>query len=149
MSLSDVGYELAVLHYINEHPKRWVKPQFHVPFHGGGSSKPDFVVLDFEKRTLYVVEITVHGDTKGVFSRVHEREQRCYVYLRGYLAELGAEFAGWSLHSTIFTRRDALPRNGSPFVDDADVTIIAIEDVVHAWQWAWSGDNVAENPLGP
>ena len=48
--------EEAVLHYITSSSKRFVNPQFNIAYdsnRGIRGSLPDFVVLDFEDRTVF------------------------------------------------------------------------------------------------
>ena len=49
-------YEEAVLHYITSNNKRFANPQFNIAYYsnrGIRGSLPDFVVLDFEDRTVF------------------------------------------------------------------------------------------------
>ena len=56
-------FEEAVLAYISAAPGRFVKPQYDIKYKDGvGGSCPDFVVIDYIKKTIYVVEVTTASD---------------------------------------------------------------------------------------
>ena len=70
-------FEQAVFLYCCGPPERFVNAQFTIPYDGfSGGSCPDFLVVDFADKTIYIVEVTSAADTKGVHQRVQEREKR-------------------------------------------------------------------------
>ena len=66
-------YEEAVLYYISSSSKRFINLQFDIAYNSEkdiGGSLPDFVVLDFEDKTVYIIEVTRAYDIKNLLSKV-------------------------------------------------------------------------------
>ena len=99
-------YEEAVLHYITSSSKRFVNLQFNIAYNSKkdiGGSLPDFVVLDFEDRTVYIIEVTKAYDIKNLLSKVSEREKRWILPIK---ETIDSSFSEWELSCNfIFKRR--------------------------------------------
>jgi len=97
-------YEELVLNYIASNNKRFINPQFNIEWNKEdktGGSLPDFVVLDFEKQTIYIVEVTKAYDIKNLLSKVDERKKRWIEPIKKSLDDF---FKNWEYHVTLFLR---------------------------------------------
>ena len=97
-------YEEAVLNYITSNNNRFINPQFNIEWNEEnqtGGSLPDFVVLDFAKKTIYIVEVTKAYDIKNLLSKVEERQKRWIKPIRKSLDDF---FKNWKFHVTLFLR---------------------------------------------
>jgi hypothetical protein len=136
-------YEEAVLTYISAAPGRFVKPQYELRYKDGvGGSCPDFVVIDYMKQTVYVVEVTASADVSGVLTRVRERHTRWYIPLKKEMSQWREEFADWNYRVTLFVR-DA---KKIELKEMNDVFAISIDSIIFPWAWDWKGQLVL-NPL--
>jgi hypothetical protein len=146
-------FEEAVLTYLSAPPGRFIRPQFSIAYqNGAGGSCPDFVVLDFPKNTVYVVEVTIAANadsrTATIFSRLNERETRWFVPLQNELSQLDESFTGWRYHVTLFVRKEVCIslREKIKKENMADVSVISLDEVVFPWRWQWRGQE-PDNPL--
>jgi hypothetical protein len=131
-------FEQAVLHYISEHPSRFVKSQFSIPFDKetkSGGSQPDFLVLDFDVRKIYIVEVSSASSLTTLYSRLEERETRWFSPLHKYLPSLNGGFESWSLHVTLFIRGENVSAAKQKFADSKDVSVISLDEVIFDWRW--------------
>jgi Holliday junction resolvase-like predicted endonuclease len=97
-------YEEAVLNYITSSNNRFVNPQFNIEWdeiNKIGGSLPDFVVLDFEKKTIYIVEVTKAYDIKNLLLKVEQRRER---WIEPIKKSLNDFFENWEFHVTLFLR---------------------------------------------
>jgi|SRR3990172_11749525 len=140
-------YEAAVLDYCSAQPGRFVAPQFYVAWEKGmGGSQPDFVVLDFNAQTVYVVEVTSASSARSILSRVAERETRWLAPMRKSLTQLHKPLTNWKFHVTLFLREEISSSVRTKLTGVADVSVISLDTVMFPWRWEWHGD-VPANPL--
>ncbi len=140
--------EEAVLSYLCGRPERFVNPQFTIPYADlKGGSCPDFVVLDFVDTTVYVAEVTIASESKGVMRRVAERATRWFEPLRSHFGKLNPIFANWDYHVTLFLRQEEVEKARAAAAAFPDVSIISLDDIVFSWRWKWQVDGVPDNPL--
>ena len=140
-------FEQAVLNYLCGPPERFGNAQFTIPYADlKGGSCPDFVVLDFQDKTVYVVEVTSAADSKAILGRIVEREARWFSPLRDHLVKLNTMFQNWDYHVTIFVRPEESGNAQEKLHDLRDVSVISLNDVVFSWQWKWQGSRPS-NPL--
>ena len=97
-------YEEAVLNYITSDNNRFINPQFNIEYYEDegnkiGGSLPDFVVLDFKEKTVYIVEVTQSYDLLKLFSKVNDRENR---WIRPIKETLDDSFKYWDYHVTLY-----------------------------------------------
>lgn len=81
-------YEEAVLNYITQSNQRFVNPQFSLAYDAKqdiGGSLPDFVVLDFELKTIFIVEVSKAYDIKNLLSKAKEKEERWILPLKNII----------------------------------------------------------------
>ena len=141
-------YEEAVMYYITGPGQRFVSPQFSIPYKNGeGGSLPDFVVIDFEDKTIYVVEVTTAWDTGKLLERVQQRKPRWINPLREYFQKLNKEFSEWKYRVTLFVREARKEYYETKLADHNDVSVFSIEEVSFPYSWEWDGDNNPINPL--
>jgi hypothetical protein len=142
-------FEESVLDYICGRPQRFVNAQFEIPFDGlRGGSCPDFVVIDFADRTIYVVEVSVAAAVGRLVERVRARETRWLGPLRDHFRNLNPIFkdASWDWHVTVFVRREQLEAAQQTFGADRNVSVLCLDDTVFSWRWDW-GPGIPANPL--
>lgn len=142
-------YEESVLDYICARPERFVNSQFEIPYDGfRGGSCPDFVVVDFSDRVIYVVEVTVAANVKRLAGRVRERETRWYGPLREHFQRLSSLFGDprWDYHATIFVRAEQIKAARQAFASEPDVSVLSLDETVFSWRWDW-GPGIPANPL--
>lgn len=133
-------FEESVLEYICGRPERFLSAQCEIPYDGfKGGSCPDFVVIDFADKTIYVVEVTIASAAKRLADRVRERETRWLVPLREHFGRLAPMFAdpSWEFHVTIFVRSEQLELASRTFEKDGDVSVLSLDETVFAWRWNW------------
>jgi hypothetical protein len=142
-------FEESVLDYICGRPERFVNAHCEIPYDGfRGGSCPDFVVIDFADRTIFVVEVTVASAVKRLVGRVRERETRWLTPLREHFGGLATIFGkpSWEFHVTIFVRSEQLEPARQMFADDRDVSVLSLDETVFSWRWNW-GAGIPANPL--
>lgn len=133
--------EAMVGQYLSCNGKAFVCPQFDVRWDADrnlGGSNPDFVVLDFAKRDLVIVEITGNASVANLLDKVTERKTRWYVPIREKLAAEGALSCDPDLFKPRFlgfVRRDCVAPAQARFPDAADVHFEALEDVAFGWAY--------------
>lgn len=141
-------YETAVLDYCCAPPGRFVSPQFHIARDAGtGGSQPDFVVLDFRRSTVYVVEVTSSSTSKTILARVAERESRWLKPLRATLTDMHKPLGEWPFHVTLFVREEICSSVTAKLEDVDGVSVISLDRVMFPWRWKWLSSDVPENPL--
>lgn len=141
-------YEEAVMDYITGSGQRFVCPQFSIPYKDGeGGSLPDFVVIDFEDKTIYVIEVTKAWDADKLLERVQQRKQRWINPLIEHFQMLNKEFSKWEYRVTLFVREKRKKYYEKKLADQNDVAVFSIEKVSFPYSWEWDGDNKPINPL--
>lgn len=140
-------FEEAVLEYITAVPERFVNPQFSIPYgQGKGGSVPDFVVLDFRGKSLFVVEVTSASNTTGVLERVQERQKRWISPLKAHFQGLDPCFGTWEYRVTLFVRGEEEKKVRSAMAQDVDISVFSLDQLVFPWRWNWIGQR-PDNPL--
>lgn len=141
--------ELAVLDYISRPPSRFVRPQCHLTFEAGaGGASPDFVVLDFEDNTVYVVEVSVAWDLTDLVDRVLKRQSVWYTALQEYGRTHNVSPLCWSNYRTAaFVRSDRYSHMLKKVEEHVDVSVISLDRVLLEWEWEWKAGNSAINSL--
>jgi len=140
-------YEEAVMEYITGSKHRFVSPQFDIPYENEkGGSCPDFVVLDYQERIVYVVEVTSSSNTNTLLNRVKERSDRWLQPVKKYLTGMSADFTEWGYRVSLFVRKNNLGSVKLKLEGNSDVSVFALEDVSFPYSWDWSVDGPI-NPL--
>ena len=122
-------YEEAVLYYISSSSKRFINPQFDIAYNSEkdiGGSLPDFVVLDFEDKTVYIIEVTRAYDIKNLLSKVSEREKRWILPIK---ETIDSNFSEWDYHITLFLREDRVKDAKDKLEKDVDVSVISLKKI--------------------
>lgn len=102
-------YEEAVIWYVTASRTRFVSPQFSLPWEQtAGGTCPDFVVIDYEKQKIYVIEVSSGAEIDGLFERLAERENRWLNPLRKHFSDLSGHFNDWKFHVTVFVRSEVV-----------------------------------------
>jgi len=140
-------FEAAVLAYLTASPNRFVSPHFSLPYKSGqGGSCPDFVVLDFGKVTVYVVEVTAASSIGGILSRVREKDRRWIRPLKDHLTKTSDIFHGWEYKVAVFVREEVREGLRKALAEEPNVFVESLDKVVFSWRWDWRG-NTAMNKL--
>lgn len=133
-------YEEAVLSYITASHTRFVCPQFDIPWgNASGGSCPDFLALDFKKKTIYVIEVSSAATTVRLHERSKERETRWYEPIRQHFKDIAPDFSDWRYRVTLFVRGEVVENMRSKIADWDDVAVRSLDDVVFGWRWNWQG----------
>jgi hypothetical protein len=89
-------YEEAVMWYVASGGQRFICPQFSIPNDSGGEwSCPDFVALDFQAKSIYVVEVTTDSTGDNLVKKVRNRESQWFSKLKAYLSMQDPSFVSW------------------------------------------------------
>lgn len=140
-------FEEAVLDYISADRQRFISPQFYVPYENEmGGSCPDFVVVDFRDRTIYVIEVTSSSNIKGLYEKIEFRQSRWIKPLKNHFIKINTDFDSWDYRVTAFVREDNKDDVQDKFADSTDVTVFSIEEISFPYSWDWVGEE-ARTPL--
>lgn len=138
-------FEEAVLAYISAAPGRFVKPQCDLKYKDGvGGSCPDFVVIDYMKKTIYVVEVTTASDASTIISRIRERETRWFIPLKIEMSQWSESFTEWKYRVALFVRDSLINKKDIEGMND--VFVIHLDNIILPWKWNWN-EQQALNPL--
>lgn len=140
-------YEEAVLEYITAETHRFVNPQFDIPYQNReGGSCPDFVVLEYKEKSVYVIEVSTASDIKPLIHRIEERQSRWIDPVKKYLGGINSEFLEWNFWVTVFVRETNKKAIQSKFIKSSDVAVKSIEEISFPYAWEWNGNKPC-NPL--
>ena len=131
-----MDFESLVLYYLSAQGI-FLAPQFSIRSEHGEWSCPDFVALDFAKKQIQVVEVTVAYSVDTLIEKVRQRELQWFNHLKPQLLELKIPVSDWACTVRLFIRRDRLDHVRAKFAGQDDVTVEAIEDISFAWMWPW------------
>lgn len=133
-------YEEAVLWYITAPRTRFICPQYDLAWEKmSGGSCPDFVVLDYEKTTIYVVEVSTAAQIAGLVERVTQRETRWYGPIQIQLGQLSPHFAEWQYRVSLFVRGEVADALRLKIAGWKDVSVLSLDEAVFGWRWKWEG----------
>lgn len=115
-------FEEAVLAYISAAPGRFIKHQYDLKYKDGvGGSCPDFVVIDYIKKTIYVVEVTTASNASTIISRIRERETRWFIPLKIEMSQWSESFTEWKYRVTLFVRDSLINKKDIEAMNDVFV----------------------------
>lgn len=143
-------FEEAVLEYVSANPDCLLKSQMHLPYNErekSGGSLPDFVVLNFRLKCVYVVEVTTASNTRGIINKVSERETRWYNAIREYDAAWVELISSWDYRVCLFLREQMVEKTESKLSDYGDVSVKSLNEILYPWSWKWDSNNVPINEL--
>lgn len=129
--------EHLVATYLTQGGKVFIAPQYSIPGPGGGGewSCPDFVALDFEKREVVVVEITVAANVGPIIEKINDRQKRWFEPLRQKLESDKIVDGTWEMRLLCFVRRSQLQKAKASFSAQTGVAFFAIEDATFGWDY--------------
>ncbi len=132
-------YEQAVMWYVVSGGQRFVCPQFSIPSDTGGGewSCPDFVALDFQGKTVYVVEVTTDATGNNLVKKVRSRESQWFSKLKAYLSTQDLSFASWQYRAAVFVRSEIVKEFDKKIGSPADVAVFPFERALFGWRWDW------------
>lgn len=130
-------YEVAVMHYLTRMGDVFLCPQFPIRDEKGGLwSTPDFVALDFAKKTVEIVEVSSASDVSSLRQKVINRDSRWMAKIRKHLAELDAAVQNWPIGVRVFAREANLSRF-EKLAGETTVVTQSLESVMCNWKWEW------------
>jgi hypothetical protein len=131
-------HEEAVLDYICADQSRFVHTQFNFTWDknkGEGGSCPDFVVIDYQDRVIYVVEVTIASNVNKLIQKMMDREKLWIEPLKKHLNEINNNgFSDWEYHVTAFVREINIPKFKKEIKDASDISVIGIESISFLYQ---------------
>ena len=131
-------YEEAVMWYVVSGGQRFVCPQFSVLSDTGGEwSCPDFVALDFQAKTVYVVEATTDSTGNDLVKKVRNRESQWFSKLKAYLSMQDPSFGAWQYRAAVFVRSEIVESFDKKIGSPADVAVFPFETALFGWRWNW------------
>ena len=140
-------YEEAVLDYICADAYRFVKPQCDIPYESDeGGSCPDFVVIDYREKTIYVIEVTTASSSTSLIEKMGQRHTRWLNPLKRQMSMINTEFSKWEYRVTVFVRKANQKAIQEQFDNSKDISVKNVEDVAFPYLWTWNGE-VPCNPL--
>ena len=134
----EVLAEQIVATYLTRGGKVFIVPQYSIPSENGQGdwACPDLLALDFEKKEVIVIEVATGSRFKNLIDRIAERETRWFKPIQAKLAEDGLkEQSEWPIRFLGFVRKESLPLALRPFVDQKDVSFMAIEEATFPWTY--------------
>jgi hypothetical protein len=132
----EVLYEILVMNYLTRGGDTFICPQFVVMAESGSPwSAPDFVALDFRKKEVQVVEVSVASNPKTLLGKVKDRNRQWLDNVRRQVPKLSKEFEAWQYVVRLFVRKDARERFEALVKEDPSVKVETIEDIAYPWKW--------------
>ena len=136
-------YEDMVSEYLTANGLAFVCPQFRAdrtPFGEASVAEPDFVVIDFEKKDVAVVEVSAAYNLDVLFQKIRNRHQRWYEPIHHKLLSTNTIRPDWpEVRAIIFIRREWVANGGNGWAEDQipddDVTFVGLEDVAFGYSW--------------
>ena len=127
----DMYEELAMMHLTrNGKANVFVCPQYDID---GRWASPDFVALDFESKTVWVVEVSGAASLAKLLKKVRDRERQWFEKLRQALRPKVVDDS-WRFQVMLYIRSDAAKRSSKTLGDLADVKIRVFEKNGFPWQ---------------
>ncbi len=131
-------HEAVIATFLTIDGQVFLAPQYNIAFepeYQDGGACPDFVVLDWRRKHVVIVEVTSSKNLKRLIERVQERDTRWYKPMRRKLANLSIIDDTWRIRFLGFVRNDNLERAQVVFKDDLDVTFYQIEKASFPWDY--------------
>jgi Holliday junction resolvase-like predicted endonuclease len=129
-------FEELVMGHLTHNGTTFVCPQFSID---GGWSYPDFVALDFEKRTVSVVEVTAAYWPEGLLNKVKQRDHQWLTKLKDQLRRTRVIDDSWNkFRVVLYIRESATKRFQKEFGTAEDVEIRTLETIAFPWNWEWA-----------
>jgi hypothetical protein len=134
----DIFEELAMGH-LTHNGTVFVCPQFQIQtIKGSVWSVPDFIALDFGKRTVLIVEVSAAGWPRGLFDRVKKRDYQWLEKLKEQLRQTGIIDGSWSnFRVVLYVRESAAEKFRQEFKATQEVEIRKLEEIAFPWNWEW------------
>src|ERR1700712_2472359 len=128
--------EDAIVSYLTIDGQVFIAPQFEIQGEtDDGRSCPDFVVLDFRRREILIVEVTDAANWQPLASRIADRTRRWFNPARRRLEQGRIVDSSWSGPRFLgFVREAAIPGLEARFLKDDDVTFCPAEQASLMWK---------------
>ena len=131
-------FEQMAMGYLTKNGRVFVSPQYSID---RDWSCPDFVALDFERKRVWVVEVSAAWDVKGLASKVNDCERQWMSRLRDQLRQKGILGVddGWSEGIMVFIRESRIEDFNKRLTrrDGIVVEIVPLEKAGVPWEWDW------------
>ena len=130
----DFSEELVMLH-LTRSGKVFVCPQYSI---SAGWSCPDFVALDFNNKTVSVVEVSAAAGADGLLKKVLDRENQWIAKLREQLRQAHLVDHSWTTFQVVlYIRRSAAKEFQKRFSGARDMISHPLEEMGFPWDWDW------------
>jgi len=143
-------FEEAVMEYISADPNCLFKSQMNLPYnekYQSGGSLPDFVVLNFKEKCVYIVEVTTASNTNVIIKKISERDVRWYEPLKSYDADWVNFTRDWKYRVCLFIRPQLVDKLTINLSEWKDVSVKSLSEVMNPWEWDWNDKNRPDNSL--
>jgi hypothetical protein len=132
----DIYEELVMRYLCDGKPYIFLCPNFRL---AGGEAFPDFVLLDFKKKIVSVVEVTTNANPVDLIKKVQDRNVRWFDKLKKQLQENSVTDDTWKYRVQVFVREEPARKFHEKFAGQSEVEIRVLgERVLHCWKWDWS-----------
>jgi len=132
----DIYEELVMRYLCDGKPHIFLCPNFRL---ARGWAFPDFVVLDFKKKVVSVVEVTTSANPRELIGKVEGRNQQWFDKLKEQLQKNSVPVDGWEYKVEVFVREDARKKFDEKFTGQGDVEIYVLDEkILNCWKWDWS-----------
>jgi len=137
-------YEEAVMRYLSAGGKRFVSHQYSIRFDQRKEwSCPDFIVIDFSDRTIYVAEVTTADNIDNIALKVRNKGSQWLTKLKESfdhnLREVVRNYEEWIV---VFVRKEKVQSLIDKTKDIERVSVKALDDVLYPWKWTWDEENI-------
>ncbi len=133
-----VGHEQDIATFLTIDGKVFLAPQYNIAFDkemNEGGTCPDFVALDFQRRHVVIVEVTLAASLKPLIDRVTARETRWFNPVRRVLEASSVINETWSMRFLGFVRQDNVTLAKRHFEAEKNVTFFPIEEATFSWRY--------------
>jgi hypothetical protein len=127
-------FEEVVLVYLTKFKGYFVSPQYSITYEEGDKfyewSCPDFVALDFEKKSVIVAEVSVGWNISKLIDNVNNKDNTWFEKLKLQLKENKVIDDSWNFAVYGFIRNDRTDYFKEKFKGQKDVHCISIDEVM-------------------
>ena len=146
-------FEEAVLEYVSANPDCLLKSHFKIPYDKEkkiGGSLPDFVVVNFKEKCVYIIEVTTAWNIRSVMKKVDARKTRWFEPIKQSEVSWAKMVSNWNFRVCLFLREDAVGRAKTILAEGDDktdnVSIKSLDSVLLPWK-DWNWDKKSNTPI--
>jgi len=150
-------FEEAVLEYISANPDCLLKSHFKIEYDKEkkiGGSLPDFVVVNFKEKCVYIIEVTTAWNIRPVMKKVDERETRWFEPIKQSEISWAKMVSNWNFRVCLFlrnddavTRAEAILPKGDDKTDNISIKSLDSSPFPLLFPWDWNWDKKSNTPI--